>query len=560
MAQLLPNIIWTALDADAKVASGAEVSFFLAGTTSPTDVWHDAAEGTPWDQPIAALSDGRWPTIYTPADKLVKAVITGAGADRTIDPANIILTAGDMPFEQDGSGAVSQTIEDFLQNLPAVSPRDFGGVGNNGTDDTAAITAALDTGRNVTLGKGNWKVAAGTGTIFSLATAGQRIHMDGGTLTFYGGVANLISLDADRTGIVGPGLITGHIATAATASQAVKIGPNLDDIVIGDGSLTIESFGQGAIGGPPSTGPGSGTLGRIRIDCTVRKIGNSLYSSPSDVSFGVDLRPATSANGQALIRVRSEALVFGGSAALKVNNMAEVILDAVVKDGGQGALQLKDNGFVGGHVTIWYGNYDGYAASLDGNTDYDLTLAVRCSNAPKGPVFISGTTATGDLAVSSTGPIETITGSVISGMNLRLRSKHSIILVSGTAAFNNNSFEGCEFPRMQVKGNGNTHRNARAVGATSVAAGGQGALDITGDNNDVVHYLNQGSEDTVYGLALHGAGNSYDDVHSYTAHSTAAVHNVTGSTGLRTGSITVNSGTDDLLDDGTGTVALTKTP
>jgi hypothetical protein len=77
-------------------------------------------------------------------------------------------------FVQPGTGAVTRTWQNKAADI--VSVLDFGAVGNGTTDDTAAIQAALNTGKNVYLPPGSYRITSG----LSMVASGQRMYGEGG--------------------------------------------------------------------------------------------------------------------------------------------------------------------------------------------------------------------------------------------------------------------------------------------------------------------------------------------------------------------------------------------
>lgn len=100
-----------ALDADAAPNSGGTLEYFLTGTTTPADVFHDADGDTPWVQPIEADSAGRFPDIYLPnvALKEVQKAANGT-TTRTTDPVNRVIGSSDITVTQPGGG-IEQSIQ-----------------------------------------------------------------------------------------------------------------------------------------------------------------------------------------------------------------------------------------------------------------------------------------------------------------------------------------------------------------------------------------------------------------------------------------------------------------
>jgi hypothetical protein len=75
-----------------------------------------------------------------------------------------------VAYTPDGTSAVNTNVQDKLRE--SVSVKDFGATGDNDTDDTAAIQAALNTGKSVYIPIGDYKVSA---TLY-LTAKGQRLY------------------------------------------------------------------------------------------------------------------------------------------------------------------------------------------------------------------------------------------------------------------------------------------------------------------------------------------------------------------------------------------------
>lgn len=100
----------------------------------------------------AVLGPGASASIATNAE--MQAGTTG----KLADAAKVKANAEYADFTQSGTGAVVRSIRAKLRD--SVSVKDFGAVGNNIADDTAAIQAALDTGRAVYFPNGVYKTTS----------------------------------------------------------------------------------------------------------------------------------------------------------------------------------------------------------------------------------------------------------------------------------------------------------------------------------------------------------------------------------------------------------------
>jgi|SRR6185312_8971810 len=62
--QLLPTVVWRALDSGGKPLSGAQLFTYLSGTTTPTPTYTSSSLGTPRTNPVVADSGGLFPEIF----------------------------------------------------------------------------------------------------------------------------------------------------------------------------------------------------------------------------------------------------------------------------------------------------------------------------------------------------------------------------------------------------------------------------------------------------------------------------------------------------------------
>ena len=104
------------------------------------------------------------------ADRVGKYLYFNASTGSPEAGAVTPTAASDISYQRSETGSVATTVQAKLEE--SVSVKDFGATGDNDTDDTAAIQAALNTGKSVYIPIGDYKVSA---TIY-LTTAGQRLY------------------------------------------------------------------------------------------------------------------------------------------------------------------------------------------------------------------------------------------------------------------------------------------------------------------------------------------------------------------------------------------------
>jgi hypothetical protein len=183
-------------DNNGVILSGGKIYTYAAGTTTPQATYTSSSGGTAHTNPIILDSAGRVPNgeiwltggasykfvLKTSADVLIGTydnIVFAASAaniaytpgaqslltDTTVQSAldslsNSSTGSSKIGFLQAGTGATATTVQARLRQT--VSVKDFGAVGNGTADDTAAIQAALNTGKSVYIPSGTYKC---TGTL-----------------------------------------------------------------------------------------------------------------------------------------------------------------------------------------------------------------------------------------------------------------------------------------------------------------------------------------------------------------------------------------------------------
>lgn len=270
----------TALDAAGVTLPGAKLYFYTTGTTTPAATYSNTGLSVANANPVVADSGGRFSDIFlnpatiykavlkTSADVIVwtadpinsaalatadlaglvkAASLSSNGADLqaimdklagTVNAASISNVVSDqqaitdkLDFLQTGTGAVTRSLGARLRDV--VSIKDFGAVLDGTTDDTAAWTAALATGKDIWFPAGTSKIV---GKLSFSATQGQRITGSGryksqftiSYLSFNMAANAVLQMNAANQGVAGCGFVFTQPSTGVRAS--VKQYPNCLDL------------------------------------------------------------------------------------------------------------------------------------------------------------------------------------------------------------------------------------------------------------------------------------------------------------------------------------------
>jgi hypothetical protein len=152
---------WQFFDNNGAPLSGGLLYAYVAGTTTPIATYTSYTGATPNPNPIVLDSAGRPPEqIWIDATTTAKFILKTSTNVTIWTKDNIAAfssaNASDINFIASGSGAVSRTSQDKMRDV--VSVKDFGAVGDGVADDTAAIQAAINTGKAIYIPQGAYIV------------------------------------------------------------------------------------------------------------------------------------------------------------------------------------------------------------------------------------------------------------------------------------------------------------------------------------------------------------------------------------------------------------------
>jgi hypothetical protein len=198
MSYTAPFPISSFLDVDGKPLENGYVWVGVAGSdpvANPISVYWDDAATQLATQPIRTI--GGYPSnagvrsrLYISAtDYSVK--VTNVNGAETVPVSLYNATevyAADVNFLQAGTGAVVRTAQAKMRDV--VSVKDFGAVGDGVTDDTAAITNAIATGKNVYFPSGNYLLTS----LLSITAQNQELYGEGNSSRIFSALTTPIQL------------------------------------------------------------------------------------------------------------------------------------------------------------------------------------------------------------------------------------------------------------------------------------------------------------------------------------------------------------------------------
>lgn len=151
--------VWTRTQADARYVQGiSQTENTFTGTGSQTTF--ALTQTPPTRESLLVTVDGVVQPVsaYTlSGSALILSEAPASGAFIRVLMLGIagpVQSASTLNFAQAGTGAATRTVEDKLRDV--VSARDFGAVGDGVTNDSAAIQAAINTGKRVVIPSGTY--------------------------------------------------------------------------------------------------------------------------------------------------------------------------------------------------------------------------------------------------------------------------------------------------------------------------------------------------------------------------------------------------------------------
>lgn len=235
MALFTPNIVTQFFDNNGDPLSGGYIYTYATGTSNLLSTWISPAGDIPNTNPII-LDDAGKADIYLSADTEYKFVV--------YDRNGVLLERVEPVFGIGSTGSAA--------SLPFISATDYGAIGNGSADDTAAIQAALNTGRSVFVKKGTYKI---TDTL--------KLTADGQVLFGEGKSSTVIENSTTSAGLLTYGIIgAAYVRRAAvrdiefvgnaTSTFGVAVLGIVDDGLTGDASkscagqnIRIRNVGNG---------------------------------------------------------------------------------------------------------------------------------------------------------------------------------------------------------------------------------------------------------------------------------------------------------------------------
>lgn len=169
MAALTPVPKIQFFDANGHPLAGGKLYSYSAGTTTPLVTYTDQAGTSANTNPVILdargeasvwLGTGPYKLRLTTATDVDIWTVDDIYSEGALSMQELLSSAGSslVGFIQSGTGATYRTVQSKLRDT--VSVKDFGAVGDGVADDTAAIQAAINTGKDVIFPDSRYRITA----------------------------------------------------------------------------------------------------------------------------------------------------------------------------------------------------------------------------------------------------------------------------------------------------------------------------------------------------------------------------------------------------------------
>jgi len=466
---------WQFFDDNGTPLSGGLLFTYLAGTTTPAVTYTSSNGLTANPNPIVLDSAGRPPSqIWLPDGVFYKFIvkdalnveirtydnIPGISPDTSLAALSASNGSSLIGYIQGSAGSVAQNVQTRLRN-DFVVPEDFGAVGNGIANDTAALQAALASGKDVMLTAG--KTYLHTSELL-IATANQRVIGSGVIRT--SGAINSFRISAQGVELSAtfnsPGQTAGYAIYAVNADRCKIHKANILD---GFGALYVESTNTFVVDWMWGIlrGPGVKWFGSDAKRSDILTL-NFVLLDPGNSQYGLDW----DGNCHSL-EVKYLGIVGG--------------LGAIIRNTSGGTTFPAIGRF--GHIEIDYSTTHGI--EVQAGLDYDFVMPYVLGSGGDG--FRIGA-AINDYEVRITGGKSVgNTGRGINALGGVVLTSGSVMVATNTAG-NYNGNVWCLAPRLAVDSNFNLRLDG-------------GDPNISVDQNDFISYSRS---QNAYNFQINGNG------------------------------------------------------
>jgi len=213
-------------------SSGAKLFFFELDGVTPRNTYSDEAATIANANPVISDANGLFSDIWIVGTYKVILQDKNSVQIWVATPVRES-TAGDISYNQGGTGATERNVEARLQDY--VSPKDFGGIGNGAANDAPAFVLANSNGEGIIVTAGTYKISDNLTISQDIAfMPGALLTVDSGkTVTLSGDV---IAGDTQEiftgSGNVGINSKSYPIHWYSTAAMAIRSSTAADNIQI----------------------------------------------------------------------------------------------------------------------------------------------------------------------------------------------------------------------------------------------------------------------------------------------------------------------------------------